>query len=1120
MSSTVNNSIVSDIPIVVRSPERVDKTYATTEAQLEVWLSSQQSPEANCAYNEISTLEIRGQLDTARLRHAIDRVVSRHAALRSTLSPDGQQVIVHRNLAYEYKQLDFSQNTSQVESQLAAVIDNQARTPFDFVNGPLLRIVLQKISNTDHRLTVTAHHIVLDGWSLAVFVKDLGHFYDELSGIACTELPPANQYDQYAEAMKAYFASTDGQADENFWVRRFEDQIPVLDLPTQQSRPALRTYSGDRYDHYFSSELIEDLRKLGAKSGCSLFNVMLSAFTAFVSRLSGNHDLCIGIPTAGQAAMDHPELIGHCVNTLPFRTNVDGDLPFVDFMKACRSELLDAFDHQRYSYGTLLRKLAPPRDPSRPPMLSVSFNIDPMIDVGDSGFRELDVSVLVEPRCFENFEWFINGVIQSDKSVEMQIQYNSDLYSRQAIQFYFEGFETFLTDVASKPNSRIAELCMMSIPQRQQIIVDWNSTDMEYPVASTLHHEFSRQAGQTPDQTAVVFGDTRQTYAEIESQSNKIARYLQSQGIGNGDLVGVCVQRSDQMLVNLFGILKSGAGYVPLDPAYPTDRLQYMCDHSGLKLIVTQDSLLKRVDEFNKPAIALDAIAHEIQQLSSSPIDQPALPSDICYVIYTSGSTGEPKGVQVPHGTVVNFLFAMQKTPGFTADDSILAITTLSFDIAVLELFLPTISGGTVVILDGVTAADGNQLADQLEQHNISLMQATPATWRLMIQSGWNGKQDLKILCGGEPMPQDLVQPLLERCQQLWNMYGPTETTVWSAVYQITNATDPILIGKPIGNTQIYILDANGQEIPVGCEGEVFIGGAGVTCGYRNRQDLTDQRFVDNRYRNPFANFVSDKLYKTGDLAKFQFDGNIQFLRRNDKQVKVRGFRIELGEIENCIQSHPVVEQNVAVVREDTAGDVRLVAYVIAQTGQTVSPQELREHLRHSLPYYMVPQHIVQLDTMPQTNNGKIDYKALPAPTDEPVAPSADKEFPQPTTDAERYLASIWQQVLELDDIGLNDIFFDIGGHSLLVMKVISAVEQKTGVRLSPQEFLVSTLQQMAEKLDVQQDDSVQGQTSETAAPTNPNPQATPDSTANDNTASQTAPPKAGLLKTLRGFWD
>ena len=1059
-----NSPTTTAVPVVLPAGS-TDNRFAATEAQLEVWLSSQQSLDANCAYNEISSLTIRGKLNLANLKRALEQVVERNAALRSTFSADGQEVIVHDAPEFRFEQIDWTQeDASELSALEMELVQRMACTPFDLVTGPLLWVIVQKVSDTHHKVTFSAHHIVLDGWSLSVFCRDLGHFYDSLSGVEVQPLPPVNQYREYAQAMESYFESEEGQSDEAFWVSQFSDSIPVLDLPTENRRPNVRSYFGRRYDHQFSPDLVEKVRKVGAKSGCSLFNVMLTAFNAYVARLSGNDDICIGIPTAGQAAMDQTELIGHCVNTLPLRTKVNIAESFQDYMKQVRSELLDALDHQRYSYGTLLRKLAPPRDPSRPPMLSVSFNIDPEIDASQMGFSGLEVDVAVEPRSFENFEWFINGVIQSDKSIEMQVQYNADLYSTSSMQFYFEGFAAFLEAIAANPIAPIADLPVMNVPQRQQVIVDWNETQVEYPLDATLGSEFSRQAAATPEKVAIKFGDSELTYEEVDSRSNQIARYLQAEGVEAGDLVGICVDRSQHMLVYLFAILKSGAGYVPLDPAYPSDRLQYMCDHSGLKLILTESNLKERVAEFNKPQIEIDSSLTEIEKLDSTVVPCAATPADVCYVIYTSGSTGKPKGVQVPHGPVVNFLYAMQQTPGFTADDSALAVTTLSFDIAVLELYLPTISGGTVVILDSQSAADGKKISEALTEHNISLLQATPATWRLMIQSGWAGNSNLKVLCGGEPMPNDLVQPLLDRCGELWNMYGPTETTVWSAAFQIESAEAPILIGKPIGNTQIYILDPQGNEVPVGAEGELFIGGAGVTLGYRNRQDLTDERFVENRYRNPFADYVSDRLYKTGDLARYRFDGNIQFLRRNDKQVKVRGFRIELGEIEQNIETHEAIQQNVVIVREDTPGDTRLVAYLVAKPGQEVSASQLRGHLRESVPYYMVPQHFVQLDSMPQTNNGKIDYKALPTPGVE--AEAVDRDQPTADTPAENFMVQLWSDVLDTDDIGLNDTFFDVGGHSLLVMQVITEVNEKTGIKLGPQDFLVCTLQQLAEKLN------------------------------------------------------
>ena len=1122
---SITNATTGDgaVPVVVGPSSTT--FYRASEAQLEVWLASQQTPEANCAYNEISSIFFQGDLNVERLKSAIDRVIDRHDSFRSRFSVDGKQVTILPTVDVEFELHDWSDRTNdELEGLAKQVIQREGETPFDLQHGPLFRFICQKFAEEKFKLTFNAHHLILDGWSLAVFCEELGHFYDQLSGKSVQPLPDPESYPNYARELEEHEAGEIGQSDEAFWVDQYQDQIPVLELPLQNRRPALRTYEAGRFDHILDAELVEGVRKMGAKKGCSLFATMLAGFHAYLGRLSGCSDFPIGIPTAGQSAMDHTQLIGHCVNTIPLRLSCESNTSFEDHLVDVRARLLDGFEHQLYSFGSLLRKLAPPRDPSRPPMVNVTFNVDPEIDPESIGFQGLKVRVVVEPRRFENFEWFVNGVIQSDKSIEFQVQFNTDLFTEQAVAFYMEGFAAFLEDVVRDPARNLNQFHLMNIDQRRELIVKNNETSLAYPQPSSLADELTRQASETPEKVAVVFEERELTYAELDSRSNQLAHYLVAQGVGQGDLVGLCVERSEQMIVQLFGILKAGAGYVPLDPAYPVDRLQYMCDHSGLKLVISESELKELTSAFKKKTLFVD----ELQTLTS---DQPTTGlssrvnvEDVCYVIYTSGSTGKPKGVQVAHDCVVNFLYSMKETPGFGPQDSVLAVTTLSFDIAVLELYLPLICGGKVVVLDKATAADGERLAKQIKAHNISLLQATPATWRLLMQSGWGGQPDLKALCGGEPMPEDLVAPLLERCGELWNMYGPTETTVWSAAYRIQNADAPILIGKPIGNTQLYVLGADGSEVPPGCEGEVFIGGAGVTLGYRNQPEMTGERFVANRYRNPFVNYVNDRLYKTGDLARFRFDGNLEFLRRNDKQVKVRGFRIELGEIENRIQSHPSVSQNVVIVREDHPGDTRLVGYIIAD--QDIQASEIRDHLRKSLPFYMVPQHIVFLDSMPQTNNGKIDYKQLPVPTTTAAVPSRSSES-LPDSPAEKYLGDVWKTVLEFDDVTKHDTFFDIGGHSLLVMKVISEVETKTGVRLSPPDFLVNTLQQLAVKIDHA---DCFGSTAEQETEIGKEPlvgrevEATKpffeSSTYNDENEAKSTEESKGLFRSLKGFWS
>lgn len=1054
-------SASSIAPVIVGTDSNVEKTFPATDAQIEVWLGSQQGVDASCSFNEMATIVFEGALDVEKLQSAIAQTVKRNDALRSVYSSDGSTVNVLKELPPSYKFEDWSsENDLNFAKRQNELITDQGNTPFDLEHGPLVRLILQKASDRRHFLTINAHHILLDGWSLAVLIRDLGYFYDVENGVLREDLPPAVSYQDFSVAMTQYNHSEQRSVDQEYWVGKFSDTVPVLDLPIIDKRPPVKNFAAGRYDHLLSSDLVQQLKQLGARSGCSLFNTMLAGFQAYVSRISGSEDFALGIPTSGQATMDFPDLLGMCVNTIPLRTTVDCDLPFTQYMKQSRKELLDALEHQRLSFASLLRIVAPPRDPSRSPIINVSFNLDPELDLEEMGFDGVGLRVIVEPRAYENFEWFVNGVIQKDRSVELQIQYNSDLFTDARMADLMDGFERFISGIVEKPESPINSLDVVSVDQQRQLAVDWNATEMEYPADSTLHQQFSLQASQSPGKVCVQFDDTKLTYAQVDQRSNQIAAYLIEHGVGEGDLVGICVNRSADMLVQLFGILKTGAGYVPLDPEYPIDRLQYMCDHSGLTLVVTERALAGVVAEFGKPSIEIDRVADAIAAQSSECPPQSASQLSVCYVIYTSGSTGKPKGVRVPHGAVLNFLYSMKDTPGFKVGDSVLAVTTLSFDIAVLELFLPSLFGGTVVVADHRITSDGIEMGKALQRYSIDLLQATPATWRLLLSANWEGKKDLKILCGGEPLPADLVAPLLSRCGELWNMYGPTETTVWSSVFQIKSADAPILIGRPIGNTQIYILDRNGNPVPVGSEGEIYIGGAGVTLGYLNKPEHTAERFVDHRWFNPFANYVSDKIYKTGDIGRYRDNGEIEFLRRNDKQVKVRGFRIELGEIETVLKNHPSVDQGVVIVRQDTVGDTRLVAYFVGDADGAA----VRDHLRSILPYYMIPQHLVPLDAMPQTNNGKIDYQALPIPQ-KTVAESKDQAVAEKNA-GEKLLVEIWKDVLELDDVCVHDNFFDLGGHSLLVMKVITEVESRTGVKLSPRDFLIGTVEQMAESLE------------------------------------------------------
>lgn len=1119
MTTTNTNTGFAPIEVAVVPNENIVRRYPTTDVQLEIWLSSTQSKEASCAYNEISTLEISGALDTAKLHVAVEKLVERHESLRSFISADGSQIEVRKVPAFEFKLFDWTGDSdSTVRATRREVIREFAETPFDLQRGPLLRIAVQQLANEKFNVTIVAHHIVIDGWSLGVFVRDLGAVYDSLVNGNPLELAAAPTYVDYAERMEEYSASEQGRVDEAYWLNQFQDDIPVLDLPATHPRPHLRTYRSQRHDHWLTADLVAKLRSLAAKQGCSLFGAVFTAFQGYIARLTNNTDFCIGIPTAGQPAMDMTELLGHCVNTLPLRSQVDLAASYKQRLAVTRTEMLDSFDHQRYSYGALLRKLAPPRDPSRPPMLSVSLNVDPEMDTTQMGFSGMDVSIVVEPRAYENFEWFVNGVIHGDGSIELQVQFNADLFSREAIKFYFEGFQAFIAQIVERPDASLAEHSLMTIEQREQVVCKWNETQADFHTSETLHEEFRKTASTYPDHVAVRFGDQSLTYAEVDSYTNQLAQHLADQGVESGDLIGLCIDRSAEMFTGVMAILKAGAGYVPLDPSYPADRLHYMCETANVKLVLTQDRHLELLKNFGKRCLSVDSSAEAIAASESTSFDNQSNGDDTAYVIFTSGSTGQPKGVQVAHRTVLNLLHSMNHEPGLESHESILAVTSLSFDMSVSEIFLPLTCGACLAIVDKETTIDGEKLAAAIEKYDAKLIQATPATWRLLVQSDWSGKKDLRIVSAGEPFPSDLVEPLLNRTAEVWNMYGPTETTVYSTAKRIMNADDPIVIGHPVANTQIYLLDSAGHEVPPGVEGEMFIGGAGVTQGYLNREDLTADRFVDNPWFNPFADYGNWRLYKTGDVAKHTFDGEIEYLRRNDKQVKIRGFRIELGEIERSIRTFDQgIQQAVVIVRDDSHGNPTLVAYWIGSQECQFSDTQLRDHLRGALPHYMVPKHFVRLEQMPMTSNGKVNHKALPAPN-APVQTTGDSIGP--ATASEKFLSEVWKEILEVDSVSLDDNFFELGGHSLLVMQVITRVQQECDVRLSPQDFLTGTLEILASQLNDSDAEAPAESTVKVTAESDEPSEPQQTSASTDTAAPETPVSNRSGFAKLRGFWN
>jgi amino acid adenylation domain-containing protein len=764
---------------------------------------------------------------------------------------------------------------------------------------------------------------------------------------------------------------------------------------------------------------------------------------------------------AAQMLLDNTRLVGHCINLIPLRCRIDPMVRFNDYLKRSRQVFLDAQSHQQFTFGTLLRKLKIPRDPARPPLISVLFNIDKVGAPFEFGELELE-SVVSPPKRFVTFEISIN-VVDTGADLLIECEYNTDLFASEPILRWLNHYQEMLRGIAGNPDQRVWDLPLLTEAERHQVLVEWNGTTAEYPGKALYHELFEAQAALAPKRTALRFGGLAMSYAELDARANCLAQVLRARGVGRGQRIGLCVERGADMLAAVLGILKAGAAYVPLDPSFPEERLRFMAEDAQLALLVSTSTLAGVFGLPRERQLLLDADAKTIALAPDSrlPVDtHTAQPADPAYVIYTSGSTGKPKGVVVPHRAVVNFLTSMARLPGLAADDVLVAVTTLSFDIAVLELQLPLTLGAAVVIASRDEAMDGHVLKGLLEQFRATVMQATPVTWRVLLEAGWQGGKGFKALIGGEALPKDLADQLIACGVELWNLYGPTETTVWSTCAHITDTANGISIGKPIANTTVYVLDAQKNVCPIGVPGELCIGGVGVTLGYWKRPELTAERFIPD----PFSTAPGATLYRTGDLGRWRYDGTLEHLGRLDFQVKIRGFRIELGEIETNIANYPAVRETVVIVRQDVPGDQRLVAYVVPRSG-AITAADLMQHLSHRLPPYMVPSAFVMLEALPLTPNAKIDRKALPAPE----RWGSEAAYIAPRSPTEEALAASWCKVLQLQQVGIHDDFFELGGHSLMFARMISEINSMFKVRLGMAELIRNpTVEQFARLIDTQ----------------------------------------------------
>jgi len=1025
-----------------------------TEAQREIWFAAQLGAGVSVAYNESCTLHLRGPLDVETLQRAAQQWVDRHEALRVTFSPAGDTQQIAPTLRADVPLVDLSEGAeTDGAARLAGFIDATVLEQFDLVQGPLWRLRLVRLAAAEHALVLVAHHIICDGWSLHLLVYELGELYTALGRGEPVRLPVPGQLGVYALRQTERDRAPAFAAAEAYWLGQFVDSIPVLDLPTDRLRPATRTYAGSHQRRALPPAVAAAVRQLGAAHGCTSFTVLLTAFATLLHRLSGQDDIVIGVPAAAQVLGGQENLVGHCANLLPLRSRLTDAQTGGDFLAATRGTVLDAFEHWQHPFGRLLRKLNLPRDPNRVPLTNVTFNLGRLH--GELRFGGAKVTLASNPKRFVNFDINFN-VTEADGAFTLDCYYSTELFDDATIARLLERYELLLGATAADPALPVRALPLLTATELRQVTVDWNPTGAALPHDLCLPDLFEEQVRRTPGATALIYGDERWTYRELNERANRIAHRLRALGIEAENLVGLCTSRTPAMVAGLLGILKAGGAYLPLDPAYPAERLAFMLQDAGVRVLLTTESA-RRALPVSLPTDAvlrLDADWRDLfaPQRATDPV-RSVRPENLSHVIYTSGSTGRPKGVAIEHRNAVALLHWAHGVYSDAELRGVLATTSLCFDLSVFELFVPLTRGGAVILADNAL-----QLPVLPARDEVTLINTVPSAMAELVRTQGVPTSVRTINLAGEPLPAALVGRLyaLTAVEKVYDLYGPTETTTYSTC-ALRTADGPATIGRPIANTQVYLLDRHLQPVPPGVPGEVCIGGAGLARGYLHRPELTQEKFVSLSVGEaPVARF-----YRTGDLARHRPDGELELLGRLDHQVKIRGYRIEPGEIATALAQHPTVRDCLVLAREDAPGDRRLVAYVVPADEGKPAGADLREALAHQLPDYMIPSAFVLLDRLPRTPNGKVDRAALPAPgSDRPDLPEA---CTAPRNTTEEALAEIWCAVLGLKQVGVHDNFFDLGGHSLLVAQVLARVRQAFAVRLTLRHaFEAPTIVQLA----------------------------------------------------------
>ncbi|MFW6357634.1 MAG: amino acid adenylation domain-containing protein [Chroococcales cyanobacterium] len=1047
--------------------KNIENIYPLSPTQEGILFHSLYSPNSGVYIVQIRCF-LEGNLNLSAFEQAWQYILQQHGVLRTGFyweKRDQPFQVVYRQVELPLQTLDWRNiSPTEQQSKIAAFFTQDSSQGFNLKQPPLMRLTLIRLSEETYQFVWTKHHLLLDGWSTALVLQQVLETYTALSQNTSLPAISARSYGEYI----AWLGQQDLNAAETFW----RNYLQGLDTPTTLGIEQAVTSDSYRKNEekrlQLSVTVTEKLKAIATEHSLTLNTLIQGAWAILLSRYSGESDVVFGATVSGRPMnlKGVETMVGLFINTLPVRATLPKETSLISWLQALQSQQLEM---RQYEYSPLVKVQSWSEFPFGTSLFNsiVVFENYPVNPEVASRSQALGVR---QVESIEPTNYPLTLLIGGQKQLSLRLLYDGDRFSSNSIVRLLGHLQTLLEEFTKHPQQAIENFSLLTHAEKQQILLDWNQTEKHFPNCC-LHQLIEAQVEKTPNAVAVVYDNlgvetlhaTSLQYGKLNAKANQLARYLQSLGVQSNDLIGVCLDRSPEMIIALLAIMKVGAAYIPLDPSYPAERLAFMLENAQVPVLLTQSNLLFQLPSHQAKVICLDTEETKINTQTSGNLICSNTSESRVYTLYTSGSTGKPKGVQIQHKALVNFLWSMKDQLEITSSDTFVAVTSLSFDIAALELFLPLITGSRLVIASRKTATDGFKLSELLATSQATVMQGTPATWRLLINSNWQGQPNLKMLCGGEALTLDLAKTLLSKGSTLWNLYGPTETTIWSTACQIFPEDTRISIGKAIANTQAYILNDSLQPVPIGVIGELYIGGVGLSQGYLNRPELTAEKFIPNPFFTPNSQGQFSKLYRTGDLARYLEDGNIECLGRVDSQVKIRGFRIELGEIETLLNQHPEIQQSVVIAHTDSLGDKRLFAYIIPVSD--ISNQELQTYLSEQLPGYMIPSAFVRLEFLPLTPNGKVDRKALPIPDATQLA--SESSFIAPQTEVEQVLAEIWSEVLGIAQISIDDNFFALGGHSLRAMQLVSRLRQMFEIELPlPTLFENPTIAQLAQVIE------------------------------------------------------